>query len=243
MPQRMVTPQAPVIVSSSKPETRTEPTATHDLQQLGRALRSVAAVADALDMVGLRNQCPRVPLPSRTGAERLIGRCRTTLWEDLDAPDPRPYELELQAVDSCQTGDVIIAAAHGSHASGIWGELLSTAARNAGCVGVVVDGGVRDVAKMSEIGFPCFARHLCPYDSQHRQRVVDYGCPVQIGETTFHNGDLVVADRDGIVVVPQDVEQEVVRLAIQKMEDEGHARKAILGGMRAVEAYDRYGVL
>ncbi|MEM6852778.1 MAG: RraA family protein [Planctomycetota bacterium] len=210
---------------------------------LQSTLQSVAAVADALDMLGRRDQCPRVSLPGRTGASRLIGRCRTTLWEDLYEPDPQPYELELKAVDSCQAGDVIIAAADGSHASGIWGELLSTAARNAGCVGAVVDGGVRDVAKMSEIGFPCFARHVCPYDSQHRQRVVDYGCPVQIGGTTIHNGDLILIDQDGIVVVPQELEEEAINLAIRKMEDEGHARQAILGGMRAVEAYDRFGVL
>ncbi|MEM6391574.1 MAG: RraA family protein [Planctomycetota bacterium] len=211
--------------------------------ELGHILHSVAAVADALDMVGLRSQCPRVPLPARTGVTRILGRCRTTLWDDLEGTDPCPYELELQAVDSCQPGDVLIAAAAGSYASGIWGELLSTAARNAGCVGVIVDGGVRDVAKMREMRFPCFARHLCPYDSQHRQRVIDYGCPVQIGETTFHNGDLVIADQDGVVVIPQDVEEQVIDLAIQKMNDENHARQAILNGMPAVEAYDRFGVL
>ncbi|MEM6332290.1 MAG: RraA family protein [Planctomycetota bacterium] len=243
MPQPTIAPRTPVVVPGPGHTPKAASDTPQNLEELGHVLRSVAAVADALDMIGLKSQCPRVPLPARTGVERLIGRCRTTLWEDLNAPDPRPYELELQAVDSCQQGDVIIAAAHGSHASGIWGELLSTAARNAGCVGVVVDGGVRDVAKMTEIEFPCFARHLCPYDSQHRQRVVEYGCPVQIGETTFNNGDLVLTDRDGVVVIPQEVEEEVIRLAIQKMNDEGHARRAILDGMRAVEAYDRFGVL
>jgi regulator of RNase E activity RraA len=239
----MVSPPAPVVTPKSVAPTPRRDDLPRDLKELGRLLHSVAAVADALDMVGCRNQCPRVPLPARTGVKRLIGRCRTTRWEDLDGPDPRPYELELQAVDSCKPGDVIIAAAKGSYASGIWGELLSNAARNAGCVGVVVDGGVRDVAKMSEMGFPCFARHLCPYDSQHRQRVVEYGCSVQIGETTFSNGDLILADGDGIVVVPQNVEKQVIDLAIQKMRDESHARSAILDGMRAAEAYDRFGVL
>ncbi|MEM6553580.1 MAG: RraA family protein [Planctomycetota bacterium] len=249
-PRRQPVSRRPATASSvgstpPRPSPRAPETAKpgRGFDELGHVLHSVAAVADALDMVGLRSQCPRVPLPARSGVTRVLGRCRTTLWDDLEGTDPRPYELELEAVDSCQPGDVLIAAATGSHASGIWGELLSTAARNAGCVGVIVDGGVRDTAKMREMRFPCFARHLCPYDSQHRQRVIDYGCPVQIGETTFHNGDLVIADQDGVVVIPQDVEEQVIDLTIQKMDDENHARQAILNGMPAVEAYDRFGVL
>lgn len=203
----------------------------------------VAVIADALDMLGLRRQCPRVELPPRTGVDTLIGRCRTTAWEDLDAPDPSPYELELKAVDSCQPGDVMIAAANGSRASGIWGELLSTAARNAGCAGVVVDGGVRDLQKMADMDFPCFARYTCPYDSQHRQRVVTYGEPVEIDGVTFCDRDLIFADRDGVVVVPQRVEDEVLRLANAKVNDENKTRDAIRNGMRATKAYATFGVL
>ena len=203
----------------------------------------VAVVADALDMVGLRHQCPAVPLLARTGVETLHGRCRTTLWEDLDAEDPSPYELELQAVDGCHDGDVLIAAAHGSTASGIWGELLSTAARNAGCAGVLVDGAVRDVAKMTRMGFPCFARSLCPYDSQHRQRMVEVGGAVEIGGVTFRDGDLMFADANGVVVVPQDIEEKVLRLATKKITDENRTRDAIKAGMPATEAYERFGVL
>ena len=203
----------------------------------------VAVVADALDMVGLRHQCPAVTLGARTGVPALHGRCRTTLWEDLDAEDPSPYELELEAVDGCRPGDVLIAAADGSTASGIWGELLSTAARNAGCTGVLVDGAVRDVAKMTRMGFPCFARSVCPYDSQHRQRVVEVGGAVEIGGVTFRDGDLVFADADGVVVVPREVEAEVLRLATKKITDENRTRDAILAGMPATEAYERFGVL
>ncbi len=203
----------------------------------------VAVVADALDMVGRRAQCPAVGLTARTGVATLHGRCRTTEWEDLDAEDPSPYELELEAVDGCRPGDVLIAAAHGSTASGIWGELLSTAARNAGCAGVLVDGAVRDVAKMTAMGFPCFARSVCPYDSQHRQRVIEVGGAVEIGGVTFRDGDLVFADADGVVVVPQEVEAEVLRLASKKITDENRTREAIQEGMAATEAYARFGVL
>src|SRR5438128_10232814 len=112
-----------------------------------------AAVADALDSLGLRNQSPRVDLRPLTVETVLIGRCKTTLWADMFHEDPKPYELELQAVDSCQGDDVIIAAAGGSQHSGVWGELLSTAAGNRGCVGAIIDGAARDVAAMRRMGF------------------------------------------------------------------------------------------
>ena len=90
---------------------------------------STALVCDALDSLGLREQSPRLALPVKTTAGVLVGRCKTTLWSERTTTDPHPYEKELLAVDTCQPDQVMIAAAGGSLRSGIWGELLSTAAR------------------------------------------------------------------------------------------------------------------
>src|SRR5437660_7223846 len=89
---------------------------------------TAAVVCDALDAEGFPHQSPRVPLRPLTTDGVLVGRCKTTLWADMAHADPRPYELELRAVDSCRPDDVLIAAAGGSLRSGVWGELLSTAA-------------------------------------------------------------------------------------------------------------------
>lgn len=78
-------------------------------------------------------------------------------------------------------------------------------ARNAGCVGVIIDGAVRDIAKIREMDFPVFARGASPYDSQNRQRVIEFGIPVEIAGVRFCPGDLVFADLDGVVVVPREV--------------------------------------
>jgi regulator of RNase E activity RraA len=204
---------------------------------------TAAVVCDALDAEGLRNQSPRVPLRPLTVPGVLVGRCRTTLWADMAHPDPRPYELELRAVDGCRPDDVLICAAGGSVRSGIWGELLSTAARNSGCVGVVVDGAVRDVARMRGMGFPVFARGTVIYDSRDRQRVIDPDVPVEIDGVRFAPGDLVVADEDGVVVVPAAAEAAVVRRAWEKVHAENRVRDAIAGGMKAVTAFDTFGVL
>lgn len=202
-----------------------------------------AVVCDALDGLGHTRQSPRVSLRPMTSDRLLVGRCRTTLWTEMSHVDPRPYELELRAVDACQADDVLIAAAGGSLRSGIWGELLSTAASNRGCVGAIVDGAVRDVMKMRQMGFACFARGTCVYDSQNRQRVVDMDVPVEIDGVLFAPGDLVFADLDGVVVVPQAVEKDAIRRAWEKVHAENITRDAIRGGMLAEQAYQKYGVL
>ncbi len=226
----------------SESEIAGEITGEITLEMIRRELYS-AVVSDALDGLGLGRQSPRVPLGPLTGVETLVGRCRTTLWVDMAHADPNPYDLELKAVDACRPDDVLIAAAGGSMRSGIWGELLSTAARNAGCVGAVIDGAVRDVAKMRAMGFPIFARGTCVYDSLNRQRVVDVDVPVEIDGVRFTPGDLVIADMDGVVVVPQEVEAEAIRRAWEKVHAENITRDAIKAGMKAQAAYAKYGVL
>ncbi|MCC7421533.1 MAG: RraA family protein [Planctomycetaceae bacterium] len=202
-----------------------------------------AVVCDALDGLGFPHQSPRVPLKPMTVDTVLIGRCKTTLWADMAHVDPNPYELELKAVDECRPGDILIAAAGGSNRSGIWGELLSTAAKNSGCLGAIVDGAVRDVKKMRGMSFPVFARGTNVYDSQNRQRVIDLDITVEIDGVRFSPGDLVIADEDGVVVIPQEVEKEAVQKAWDKVHAENITRDAIRDGMKATAAWKKYGVL
>ncbi len=202
-----------------------------------------AVICDALDSVGLTNQSPRLLFQQLTTKQMIVGRSRTTLWADMFHEDPNPYELELQAVDSCQPDDVLIAAAGGSMRSGIWGELLTTAVRNGGCVGAIIDGAARDVTKIRAMDFPLLARGICLYDSKDRQRVIDCDIPVEIDGVVFSPGDLVVADEDGVVVVPQAVEVQVLKLAWEKVHAEKMVRDAIRDGMKAVAAYEKFGVL
>jgi regulator of RNase E activity RraA len=202
-----------------------------------------AVIGDALDALGYTNQAPSLQLRPMTGASKIVGRAKTTLWADMAHPDPKPYELELLALDSCRPDDVLVAAAGGSMRSGIWGELLSTAARNRGCVGAIVDGAVRDVAQMTSMGFPVFACGTCLRDSANRQRVIDVDVPVDLGGVACSPGDLVVADLDGIIIVPQAIEKQALARAWAKIHDENVTRDAIRAGMLATEAYRKYGVL
>ena len=209
-----------------------------------RAQLYSAVVADALDQLGLRHQSPRVSLlPLTLPKSMLMGRCKTTLWADMAHVDSRPYELELKAVDESRPDDVLIAAAGGSMRSGIWGELLTTAALNTGCIGAIIDGAIRDISKISAMNFPVFARGSCVYDSLNRQRVIDIDIRVEIDGVCFSPGDLVIADQDGIVVIPRSVEEETLRLALAKVEGENTVRDSIRQGMKATDAFQKYGIL
>lgn len=219
-----------------------EPSGEITLAMMRETLYS-AVVCDAVDSLGYRNQSPRVQFPAVTVGGCLVGRCKTTLWADMFHDDPNPYELELAAVDRCHPDDVFIAAAGGSMRSAVWGELLSTAARNRGCVGAIVDGAVRDMEKLRQMGFPIFGRGASPYDSLHRQRVIDIDVPVAIAGVRFSSGDLVFADADGVVVVPGEIEGDAIRRAWAKVHAENETRRAIESGMMASEAFDTFGVL
>jgi 4-hydroxy-4-methyl-2-oxoglutarate aldolase len=209
-----------------------------------REVLSVALICDALDAAGCPHQAPRLVIrPITMPGMLLIGRCKTTLWAEIAHMDPEPYKLELAAVDSCQPDSVLVCAAAGSNRSGIWGELLSAAAINAGCVGAIVDGSVRDVTKMRAMHFSVFAHGMIPYDSRNRQRVIDYDVPIELDDITIHPNDLIAADDDGIVIVPKSLENEVMRLAWEKATAENHVRNAIRGGMTASEAFQKFGVL
>ncbi len=209
-----------------------------------REVLSVPLLCDALDSFGYTRQSPRLPIvPVTVPGCTLIGRAKTTLWADMAHPDPEPYKLELAAVDSCLPDDVLVCAASGSNRSGIWGELLTTASRNTGCIGVIVDGAVRDVAKMAALSFPVFARGMNPYDSRDRQRVIDINITIEFDGIPICPGDLIAADQDGIVIVPRSVEADVVQAAWNKAHAENQVRDAIRGGMSAAKAFETFGVL
>jgi 4-hydroxy-4-methyl-2-oxoglutarate aldolase len=215
---------------------------------MARSELSVPLLCDALDALGVRNQATRLPFkhltaPFSAPAPLLIGHAKTTLWCNMAHVDLKPYDLELAAVDSCEFDEVIVCAAGGSMRSGIWGELLSTAAKNTGCVGVLCEGAVRDVAKMRAMGFDVYALGTSPYDSKDRQRVVDYDVAVEIDGVRVEPGDLVAADEGGVVFVPHELIQRILGIAWSKAHDENQVRDAIRDGMTATKAFETYGVL
>ena len=121
------------------------------------------------------------------------------------------------------------------------GELSAETLQFRGVRGYIVDGGCRDVSFLLDRGFPVWCRYTTPRDIVGRWAVRDTGEPVQVGGVTVRTGDFVIADRDGVVVVPQHLAVDVVEAAEAVVATENLVRAAILDGVDPQEAYVRFG--
>ncbi|MFC5703882.1 RraA family protein [Cohnella faecalis] len=202
-----------------------------------------AVISDTLDELGHRNQVMRENINPIDPNWVLAGRAKTILSVDVHYIPDQPYAKEIEAVDSVKPEDVVIGCTNESKQNGLWGELLSTASKVRGARGAIVDGLIRDTAKIVELGFPVFATGTKPVDSQGRGIVIDYDVPVLCGGVRVNPGDVVFGDRDGIVVIPKDLVGEVFERALDKATRENHTRDELLAGRTLRQVYDKYGVL
>ena len=202
-----------------------------------------AVLSDALDELGYRQQAMRETIRPLSPDLVFAGWARTISCMDVYHLCDRPYDTEIEAVDSLLRGEVAVVATGDSKRTAPWGELLSTAAQSRGARGAVIDGLVRDVKKIQALGFPVFATGIKPVDSQGRGLVIDYNIPVECQGVLVMPGDLVVADYDGVVVVPAGIVTEAVRLATDKVSRENHSRQDLMNGLLLRQVYDKYGVL
>ena len=123
----------------------------------------------------------------------------------------------------------------------LMGELSSEALRHKGVRGYVVDGGTRDVDFLIENEFPVWCRFATPKDIAGCWLAESLGEPIQIGGVPIASGDYLIADRDGIVILPAAIAEEVVAETEALATTETAMREAIMSGMDAVEAYRKFG--
>jgi regulator of RNase E activity RraA len=158
-------------------------------------------------------------------------------------PESDPYGLEIEAMDSLGPGDVAVHSSDPGFTNAPWGELMSTLAKRNGAVGCVCDSMVRDCRRIMAMRFPVFTAGIRPLDSKGRGKVMAYDVPIRCGGVLVRPGDLIFADYDGIVVVPRDVEDEVLRQAADKVGKENSTRGELLKGRTLRDVYDEFGVL
>jgi regulator of RNase E activity RraA len=174
-----------------------------------------ASVADAVDqIVGKRgfmshDMRPRIP-------GKFVGRAATALMREA-APDKATAQLSARhsvaMIDNAKPGEVgVIVIENGLDVAGLGG-LMGTAAKARGMAGIVIDGGVRDVAEVRSLGLSVYSRSVVPSSSVGRYATVANGIPVKCAGVEVKPGDLIVAGEDGVVVVPQDRAAEVLKRA------------------------------
>jgi len=218
-------------------------TSEHEMFDLMRDKLNAAVISDIVDSLGAREQAMRADIRPVYQGAIVVGRAYTVITADIFKIIDDPYGGEIEAVDSLKPNDVMVVCTHRSTRTCFWGELLSTAARARGARGIVVDGYTRDVAQITAMKFPTFATGISMVDSAGRSVVIDHGCPVNCGDVLVNTGDIVFGDIDGVVVIPKELEKEVIPLALEKVGKENLVRDELLKGAMLRDAYDKYKVL
>jgi regulator of RNase E activity RraA len=147
-----------------------------------------------------------------------------------------------KVIDFAEPGDVLVFDNGGREIS-TWGGLASTAAKVKGIEGVVVDGGCRDLDQMVALDFPVFSRHFTPTTAKTRIKILELNGTIQCSGIRIQPGDIIVADRTGIVVIPQEKAQDILERAKEAEKTEGHFAEELKKGKTFGEMQKRTGRL
>jgi regulator of RNase E activity RraA len=200
-----------------------------------------AAVADVLDSLGLDRQTLPPAIGPLSPGMRLRGPAFAVEGRPrADAEYEPSIRRILEMLGAVPPGHVPVYATHDDGAAQ-FGELSATTLEAKGCPGVILDGGCRDVAFIERTGFPVFCRYATPQDSVPRWECREWGHRVTIGDVEVATGDWVVADADGVVVVPAALRDEVLEKAAAVVGTENRVREAVRRGVPPLEAYDEFG--
>jgi regulator of RNase E activity RraA len=225
-----------------------------DDETLFRLLKTelfTAVVGDVLDVMGYRHQFLPAAITPLQSSTKLAGRAMPVLEADIfdagsdESKGPlakKPFGLMFEALDDLHPNEVYIATGS-SLRFALWGGLMSTRAVHLNAGGAILDGYIRDSAEIEKLGFPVFSRGLYAQDQGVRGKVIDFRCTVEIEGIRIRPGDLLFGDREGVLVIPQEAEQEAIARAREKVSTENLVANAIRGGMGAAEAFARFGVM
>lgn len=199
-------------------------------------------IGDVLDQMGRTHQFLPAGLRPILPSMKMVGVAMPVFIKDVFGHQQKPFGLLTEALDQLESGEVYVAAT-GRAQCAAWGEILTATAKARGAAGAVLDAFHRDTPKVLEQDWPVFSRGSYAQDAAVRAYVDAYRVPVEIGGVRIEPGDLIFGDVDGVVVIPQTIQDEVIDRATSKASIENTVRKNIEAGMSSTEALDKFGVL
>ena len=167
-------------------------------------------LADASDKVGIRGAV--IGIRPMYDCPRIVGRA-VTIKITASGMSKSKYHLGVRAIDSASAGDIIVIDNRGDLNNNCWGEILSMGAKMKGVSGVVVDGAARDIDACKEFGFPVYARGTVPITARGRIMEESFNEVIRIGDVQVRPGDIVMADINGVVIIPLEKLDEVLEAA------------------------------
>jgi regulator of RNase E activity RraA len=208
-----------------------------------------AVIGDVMDAGGLTHQFLPPTIRALDPQMIVVGRAMPVLEIDCAGEivghtgKPDPFGLMFRALDELKAGEVYIATG-ASPRYALWGELMSTRARALGAAGAVLDGFHRDTRGVLAQGLPVFSQGSYAQDQRLRGRVVDFRCAVAFDNgARVAPGDVIVGDLDGVLAIPRDHVEDIVRLALAKLDGEERVRRMIEEGERTQEIFEKTGIM
>ena len=210
-----------------------------------------AVVGDILDSLGYLRQFLHPHIRPVASHMVIAGRampvletlCFSAVEEQGKLPLSRqPFGLLFEALDDLRPHEVYVATGCAPQFA-LWGGLMTTRALHLKAAGAVLDGYSRDTSEVLELGLPVFSYGGYAQDQGPRGKVVDYRIGVEINGVRVNPGDIVFGDRDGVLIIPNEAEEEAIRKALKKVSSENTVRTAIQNGMSTVEAFNTFKVM
>jgi len=205
-------------------------------ENIHRASRlDTTALSDALDRLGIAGQCLNIrPLDPRF---RLAGRAFTILYGPAGSPPGTVGDY----IDDVPPGGVVVLDNGGRENATVWGDILTMVATRRRVAGTVIDGACRDTHLARELNYPIFSRSYSMRTGKDRVQVEAMGGPVNIGDARVYPRDLLRGDSDGVLVIPQAHETQVLAIAEEIDAKEEQIRRLVLDGMSLTEARRQLG--
>jgi 4-hydroxy-4-methyl-2-oxoglutarate aldolase len=194
-------------------------------------------LADALDKVGIRGAV--IGIRPMYDCPKILGRA-VTIKITAAGMVKSKYHLGVRAIDAASPGDVILIDNRGDLNNNCWGEILSMGAKMKKISGVVVDGAARDIDACREFGFPVYARGTVPITARGRIMEESFNEVIRIGDVQVKPGDIVMADINGVVIIPAEKLDEVLEAAEEILQKEEAMVEELKKGVPILEVDQKY---
>lgn len=222
-----------------------------ELFRLAKRELFTALVGDILDKMGFYHQFLPPDIKPLHAEMVVIGRAMPVIEADVFSEVlensqtqlmRKPFGIMFEALDDLKKNEVYICSGSATPYA-LWGGLMSTRAMKLGAVGAVLNGYSRDTNEVLALNFPVFSKGTYAQDQGVRGKVIDFRVAIEWSGIRISPGDIIFGDRDGVLVVPAKAINEAFSGALEKARGETLVRNALVNGMSAVEAYNKFGIM